>query len=286
MTTTATTPTDAAPRAASSPSAAPAPGPARRMRLGEELPVFCERCGYALHGLPQSRCERCTILQFACPECGHHQPINTLRPAAMRLMGRVRAFFLGLWVFFKLNFFGWLLFAWFGMGVEWSFNQRSIPIYLDPSGAQIVSPPVGATPSRWTYHMVPRPVDLEATMAFVMFALAFGMVSRMLLLRWRHGWLVGATLGALVLGAVQLGAYVRGNVDMRWVTYHEPLRADFHLLSLGGAATILFGAVVVWPVWLALAHLFLPGKTAAALVEWQRSLSGGEFRRDPVLSGQ
>ena len=49
-------------------------------KLGEELPIFCERCGYSLHGLPQTRCEHCTILQFHCPECGHHQPINTLRP--------------------------------------------------------------------------------------------------------------------------------------------------------------------------------------------------------------
>ena len=128
-----------------------------QFETGEEMQRWLdspERCGYALHGLPQSRCERCTILQFACPDCGHHQPINTLRPAAMRLMGRVRAFFLGLWVFFKLNFFGWLLFAWFGMGVEWSFNQRSIPIYLDPSGAQIVSPPVGGRraggPTTWS----------------------------------------------------------------------------------------------------------------------------------------
>src|SRR4051794_35811770 len=36
--------------------------PAVRIRLGEELPIFCEQCGYALHGLPQQRCERCEIL--------------------------------------------------------------------------------------------------------------------------------------------------------------------------------------------------------------------------------
>src|SRR5215210_5805288 len=32
------------------------------VRLGEELPVFCERCGYALHGMPQTRCAHCEIL--------------------------------------------------------------------------------------------------------------------------------------------------------------------------------------------------------------------------------
>ena len=52
------------------------PAPASQIRaskLGEELPIFCERCGYNLNGLPQVRCEHCDILQFHCPECGHHR---------------------------------------------------------------------------------------------------------------------------------------------------------------------------------------------------------------------
>src|ERR1051326_4717779 len=36
-------------------------------RLGEEPPIFCEKCGYRLHGLPPVRCEHCDILQFQCP---------------------------------------------------------------------------------------------------------------------------------------------------------------------------------------------------------------------------
>src|SRR6266550_6330174 len=90
------------------------------IRLGEELPVFCERCGYSLHGLPQTRCEHCTLLQFHCPECGHHQPINTLRPAAQTILGRIRGGWLTLVILFKLNLFGWLLFAWVVMGAAWS----------------------------------------------------------------------------------------------------------------------------------------------------------------------
>src|SRR5262245_12513528 len=86
---------------------------ARPTRLGEELPIFCESCGYSLHGLPQTRCEHCDILQFICPECGHRQPINTLRPGVQRLLGRLRAIGLVALVFFKLNYFGWLAFAWF-----------------------------------------------------------------------------------------------------------------------------------------------------------------------------
>ena len=269
--------------------AAPAP---KRVRLGEELPIFCEKCGYSLHGLPQQRCERCTVLQYKCPECGHHQPINTLRPAAQRILGRIRAFFLACWVFFKFNFFGWLLFAWFGMGVEWSyqFESRQIPVVIPTTVPAVVAggaaPVVKAMPPpTWSYSLVPRPVDVAASMAFVCFALAFGAIGRMLLLRWRHGWAVGAVLAALVLLAVQLGAWSRENLESRNITVTGPPAQDFHLLSVGGAATLVFGAVIVWPVWLALTHLFLPPKTATALLEWQRSLSARQREpdREPAL---
>src|SRR6266550_7903102 len=101
------------------PSAKPVP-------LGEELPIFCESCGYSLHGLTQTRCDHCDILHFICPECGHHQPINTLRPAVQQILGRVRAWTLSFMVFFRLNFFGWFLFAWFAMGVEWSYRGHYV----------------------------------------------------------------------------------------------------------------------------------------------------------------
>jgi hypothetical protein len=259
-----------------------------KVRLGEELPIFCEKCGYSLHGLPQGRCERCTILQYHCPECGHHQPINTLRPAAQRMLGRIRAFALGLWVLFKLNFFGWLLFAWFGMGMAWSYNFRSRQLPTPPPPAAVpagaaVPAPVVATPT-WTYELVPRPVDIEASTAFACFAIAFSTVGRMLLLRWGRGWIVGLVLAALVLAAVQTGAWCRQNIDGRWTHATGPPGADFHLLTLGGAGAIVFGAMVVWPIWLALTHLFLPSKTAAALLDWQRSLSQKEFRKEPALA--
>ena len=231
-----------------------------KVKLGEELPIFCERCGYALHGLPQQRCGRCEILHFSCPECGHHQPINTLRPAAQRVLGRVRGFVLGCWVFFKLNYFGWLLFAWFAMGIEWSYNFR--PIRTDPNN-----------PNAWSYQIIPRPVDIEASMAFGIFALAFGMVSRMFLLRWRRGWAVGCVLAALVMLAVHLGAWFRSTMDFggRGAVV-LPMGIDMHVLIIATGVTLLFAAVVVWPIWLALVHLFLPARTARALLDWQRSI--------------
>ena len=242
---------------------------AAKVRLGEELPVFCERCGYALHGLPQDRCDRCTILHFSCPECGHHQPINTLRPAAQRIIGRVRAFVLGLWVFFKLNFFGWLLFAWFAMGIEWGYQFRQVR--------------TGTKPNSVVYQMVSREVDLEQMMAFTTFALAFGMFGRMMLLRWRRGVAVGAVLGALVILASYAGAWFRGHIDApRYQAVTLSLGDDFQMLLLATGLTVTIAAVIVWPIWMALAHLFLPARAAAALLDWQR----GRARAAPELARQ
>src|ERR1041385_5374650 len=139
----------------------PAPRKRSSHKLGEELPIFCERCGYSLNGRPQSRCADCKILHFHCPECGHHQPINTLRPAAQRILGRLRALWLCFAVLFKLNFFGWLLFAWVAMGVEWSYrwdNQRVQRVVVRAVG--------GGTQSFTQAISVPREMDLEAVAAF------------------------------------------------------------------------------------------------------------------------
>jgi hypothetical protein len=252
-----TEPRAAAPLAAATEPAAGA-GQPRRVPLGEELPLFCERCGYALHGLPQSRCDHCRILHFACPECGHHQPINTLRPAAQRVLARLRFLALGLWVLFKLNFFGWLLIAAFSMGAEWGYSFH------------YVSTAVAGGPPAWTYQITPRQVDFEAVVAFTFFGLGFGLFGRMLLLRWRRGWAVGLVLAALVLLAFELGArFAWGGLAGRGVEV-PPLGRYYHLLAAGAALAVVLGAAVAWPLWRAVAHLFLPAAAARAMLDWQR----------------
>jgi hypothetical protein len=237
--------------------------PAPRVPLGAELPLFCEKCGYSLHGMPAARCDHCTILQFHCPECGHHQPINTLRPAAHRILGRLRAVALALNLFVKLNFFGWLLFAWGAMAIEWSYTYTGQPFQVGANGRVLTSVPSFST----------RPIDLEAIVAHMIFALAFGIVGRMLLLRWRRGWAVGLVLGALVSSAYLLGG---------WFTYWErqehyaivsPFSADFILLVLISAATVAAGAAVAWSIWSGLAKLLLPAPAATSMLAWQRSMS-------------
>ena len=114
----------------------------------------------------------------------------------------------------------------------------------------------------------------DAVLAFVLFAVPFGMVLRMTLLRWKRGWAVGLVLASLVMCAIALGATVR-RLD-RYAHFPSPYHKD--LLMLMGLAflSIVLGAAIVWPVWTLLVHAFLPKRTAHALLNWQRSLS------DPV----
>jgi hypothetical protein len=238
-----------------------------RTRLGEELPIFCERCGYSLNGLPQTRCDHCSILQFHCPECGHHQPINTLRPAFQRMLGRLRAFALALVVFVKLNFFGWVLFAWFMVGAESSWERNwDAPRTVVVNGL-VVQRTQGAP------RYVPARANLDMILGFGIFGFAFGAVARMLLLRWRRGFLVGLILGALVVTAVAAGAHARYTFD-REDYPSPPFVGDFlRLIMLAGAMTV-FGAAVVWPIWSMLVHVFLPKRVAQGVLDWQRFRTG------------
>ncbi len=231
------------------PTASPKPA-----RLGEELPIFCERCGYSLHGLTQVRCERCEILQFICPECGHHQPINTLRPAVQRILGRVRVAGLIGVVFFKLNYFGWLLFAWFAMGVEWTYTYTSM--------------------GRNGYSLVPRPLSPEMWFCFTALAVPFAMVGRMLLLRFRRGVAVGIALAGLVLAAIVLGGLFRAYVDSSAVNVEPPWRSiDFLIILAWTGGAIVLSSAIVWPIWATLVRTFLPANLAKSLLAWQQSQS-------------
>jgi hypothetical protein len=251
-----------------------ATSPTTKVPLGEELPIFCERCGYSLHGLPQLVCDHCTVRQFHCPECGHHQPINTLRPAFQKTLGRVRAFLLGISIFVKLNFFGWLLFAWVVLGYEMSYQYKFEQTYstrvATPANAAAANPRFVRN-ARPTFG--PREFDMESVLGFSVFALAFGMVGRMLLLRWRRGYLVGLSLAALVCLAILGGAYWRQWSRSDDLVLPSPLTGEFLAVLATTTVTLTLGATLVWGVWAALAHVFLPRRTSQALLEWQRSLS-------------
>ncbi len=230
-------------------------------RLGEELPIFCERCGYSLNGLPQSRCDHCTILQFHCPECGHHQPINTLRPAFQRTLGRLRACALALIVFVKLNFFGWLLFAWFMMGAESAYEHD-----WDAAKTVVVN---GQVVQKGDYRRIPMRMEPEVALAVSLLGFAFGAVARMLLLRWPRAYAVGLVLAVLVMGVIALGAHVNYAFDRD--DYPVPPLTPSFLTVIGVAgAMVWLGATVVWPIWGGLVRVFLPRDIASAVLDWQR----------------
>jgi hypothetical protein len=226
-------------------------GATDRTRLGEELPIFCERCGYSLHGLQQNRCEACNVLHFACPECGHHQPINTLRPAFQRLLGRMRAGGLVLIMLFKVNFFFWALFAWAAFGAELAYVYRWYGNGRSEYGTA-------------TY-------EFEVVVAVFLFGAAFGASGRMLLLRWNRGVLVGLTLGILVVVAMIIGAHL----EQFWRSGRipSPITVDFCMYLFWVIVGAALGGWIVWGIWVALVQLFLPKRAGLALLEWQRAMS-------------
>jgi len=251
----------------------PAP---KRTALGEELPIFCEKCGYSLHGLPQNRCHQCTILQFHCPECGHHQAINTLRPAFQTMLGRLRGVWLAIVVFLKFNFFIWTLIAWAGMGHEWSYqydwntyNQQQLQLQAQQKANPNAGPMAYQPPP-----LIEPEMGWDAIFGWGLFGLAWGGVGRMLLLRWRRGYKVGPVLAALALAAVWVGVSIRYAEGGRYnEVINWPVSFGFFSMIGWGMLWIVIGAVISWGVWSMLAKAFLPKRTADALLDWQRSLS-------------
>jgi hypothetical protein len=235
------------------------PKPARQgprlPKLGEELPIFCERCGYSLFALTPIRCEQCQILQFICPECGHHQPINTLRPAVQRMLGKLRLAWLILVVLFKLNFFGWLLFGWFVVGVEEIYRYESL--------------------GNGRYNLEVRPLTLDSWFPFVLFATAFGAVGRMLMIRrFKRGLLFGVGLATLVVAVVATGAWFRANIDTNPM-YAAPFASspEFVILMSWVVISMVVASALVWPIWAAMSWALLPKELARAMLRWQREPS-------------
>jgi hypothetical protein len=230
-------------------------------KLGEELPIFCEKCGYSLFGLPQLRCEQCDILHFHCPECAHHQPINTLRPAFQKMLGRFRAAGLVLLILFKLNFFGWVLFAWGALASDWCLHGE----YTQRGNSGFV-------------RYVPGKLLWQWLTLFAVFALAFGMVARMFLLRWRRSSLVGITLAGLVLLAMVCGVALRifdiQSMPRQYANLvGSPWTVELAILFTWTAGITILGAMGVWPIWVGLVRAFISRDTGSALLAWQRSLS-------------
>jgi hypothetical protein len=62
-----------------------------------ETDLFCEHCGYNLHGQPVNRDERLGILVCRCPECGRFHPAGHRTTATSVWLSRFAAALLGFW---------------------------------------------------------------------------------------------------------------------------------------------------------------------------------------------
>src|SRR4029079_18116386 len=70
-----------------------------------ECDLFCENCGYNLHGQPVNRDERLGILLCRCPECGRFHPAGHRTTATSVWLSRLAAAFLALWVLIVVGVF-------------------------------------------------------------------------------------------------------------------------------------------------------------------------------------
>ncbi len=129
--------------------------------------------------------------------------------------------------------------------------------------------------------MEPLQPTLEAVMAFTLYATVIGFVSRLLLLRWRSGALVGVVLAAVFCTALMFGFHWRlsnpgyyGNLSLGG---GGVLTAGRMLMTMLTFVVITGAAFVAWPVWAGFVRVAMPERAGSALLEWQRSLSD----RDP-----
>ena len=242
--------------------------------LGEELPVFCEKCGYSLHGATQVRCEQCDILQFHCPECGHHQPINTLRPALQRMLGRARAVNLVAWIIIKLFFFALTLLGWGNLAGE---DVHQIRYERERENVQQIQQSRGhPIPESERLHLFDDMFWPVAILGFL-----FAAAGRMLLLRWRWGWAIGLILAGLVEGSMLLGAHVASITYSPRINYWT---GDWCLVMAWTGFIVAASATCVWGLWVIAVWLLLPRRIGDALLQWQRSLSRPRTSPDtPVL---
>lgn len=243
------------------PANAPSPTPLTT-RLGEELPLFCEKCGYNLNGLSQIICGHCSIRHFHCPECGHHQPINTLRPAFQHLLGRLRAAWLILLMLWKIAFFGAAMVVFGVLGGEWLYRY-------DYRQAMVAG---GAALNQSVIRI--REVDFESLVIFAIFAFCYGVIGRMMLLRWRRGVIVGFVLGILAGLAMIVGAELnRRGLGYYGAEYPSPYTSSLITMLVNVLFWTMIAAGLVWPIWVGLVKAFLPARIGESLLAWQRAQS-------------
>lgn len=290
----------------------------KRTVLSEELPLFCDGCGYSLHGQQQIVCSECGLRHFHCPECGKRQSINTWRPAAFRTFGRLRM--MGLWivVIIKLALMATMVMVTIALASDLSRSLR------EPFLGQF---------NRSSFYYSIRSPNVAQTVVMIVVAALVAATARMLFLRFRSGFLVGVAFAMVILGCFLVGGTERVLINLTstfvvWVVQQLLLILVAALISvlfmwLGGVARrkalsvygallfigvsltsawqvwmgprnmpmvyleymfclqagVIVGATIAWPMWCGLVKGLLPAWASSKLLAWQRSAS------EPALVG-
>ena len=138
---------------------------------------------------------------------------------------------------------------------------------------------------------MPLSISLEAVLAFAIYGFVIGFFSRLMLLRWRSGALVGVVLGALFAMMLVIGfnwrvsnrQYYGGN----GFPFTDAVLTPGRLLATFLTFCFIAGsALAAWPLWVGFVRVAMPERAGNALLEWQRGLSDPSPNPPARLSDQ
>lgn len=184
----------------------PVPPPKRAAHL--ETDVFCERCGYNLHGQPVERDPRLGLMVCRCPECGGWHAAGRGITSASLWLARLATLVLFLWVLIVLFAIFWLCMGFGAVQVthvdEFSYRHwiadDGQPIERDASRGWVYSGTTRpATPDRIVRRAYPPKDDnfsaerhreqiLIGSIILVLCDLSLGLVGGMLLVTFFWHW--------------------------------------------------------------------------------------------------
>jgi len=250
-----------------------------------ETDLFCEHCGYNLHGQPVNRDERLGILICRCPECGRFHPAGHRTTATSVWLSRFAAAFLGVWtliviavVILATILFGAITFVHFDEfteGVQVAGpNQREVEYKQQTTGNTSQWGPVfkdtgEAAAEPIEYRMKLRTFEprkgrsrydtIEALVLFHLFSAALGFATGVLAVVFLWHWqrrryvyvmLLPYAAGLFVIGCVLIYDYYE------WIQRWGIERALYY--ATVQAAAVLLGVLAGRPIARVVVRMFIP----------------------------
>jgi hypothetical protein len=244
-----------------------------RSPFAEETVLFCESCGSATHAVEPAACPACRLSHVTCGSCGGKQRVTPLRPVMQESVARSIAVVLSVVTLVQGGIMAGALIGWFVGGHE------SVTVYrYEPAP---VANRTGVVKTPYTMMTGQVPMDWESVEAKICILLAaqFAVVARMMMLRWKHGMLVGLAVGVATAGVFAGGMICRFLEPNSPVAWFAPQTVA--VLGMMVVAAMLAAGVAA-PVWRLCVRAFLPKRLAEAVLRWQ---SGGRLAELIVIEG-